>query len=95
MAFIFGGGAASHMTTRDRAMQRSRDAEANAAVLNKYVSANAAYSAANKFDDTLDIRRKQLEVDALAREAAMESMTRTVRRRRGRRVPLAYLNDGE
>ena len=67
------------MTQRDHAVQKQRDTEQQRAQLTSYVSRQGLYATAANMDDTIDIRRKKLEVEQLAREEAMETMTRTVR----------------
>lgn len=75
---FFGGDTARYANARERAIQKQRDAEAYNNMLQGYNRKNAIYTAANTFEETLDIRRKKLELEQLAREEAMETMTRTV-----------------
>ena len=47
------------------------------ATLQKYLSKQNIYVTAAEMDDTIDIRRRKLEVEALQREEALETLTRT------------------
>jgi len=58
-------------------LEKARSAETERHTLQKYLSKQSIYVTAAEMDDTIDIRRRKLEVEALQREEALETLTRT------------------
>jgi len=75
---------------RQQALQKQREEEAKTNILQKFVANSRALADANSREDTYDIRRRQYEIEQIAHEQAMETMTRTAaleaRRRERERV---------
>ena len=62
---------------REQNRMRAQDAEYLRENLVKYASKQAIYRTAAEMDETIEQRRRKLDVEALAREEAMEALTRT------------------
>jgi hypothetical protein len=62
---------------RDQNLARAREGEYARENLGKYLSKQAIYATAAQMDETIEQRRRKLDVEALAREEAMEALTRT------------------
>jgi hypothetical protein len=58
-------------------LEKSRNAEVERGNLAKFLTKQSIYVTAAEMDDTIDIRRRKLEVEALQREEALETLTRT------------------
>ena len=61
---------------REQAIEKARNAEVQRATLTKFVSQQGLYVTAANMDDNAELKRKKGELSTLAREEAMEMLTR-------------------
>ncbi len=62
---------------REHNLNKARESEYARENLGKYLGKQAIYATAAQMDETIEQRRRKLDVEALAREEAMEALTRT------------------
>jgi len=62
---------------REKNMSKVREAEYARENLNKYLSKQSVYITAAEMDDNIELRRRKLDTEAIAREEALEALTRT------------------
>lgn len=67
----------SYVSARDRALYKQRDEEARVNTLQKMVNAASLQSVINTRDDAVEGKRRQIELEEIAREEHMEAITRT------------------
>ena len=77
----FGSGADSRTRLvnkhREQTLVKARENEYQRAALTKFVSQQGVYVTAANMDDNAELKRKKGELSTLAREEAMEMLTRT------------------
>ncbi len=62
---------------REQNLAKARTAEHERENLTRYLGKQSIYVTAANMDETIEQRRRKLDVEAIAREEAMEAMTRT------------------
>jgi hypothetical protein len=62
---------------REQNLEKQRQSEYQRENLQKYLSQQNVYTTHANMDDNIEFRRRKLDVEAIAREEALEAMTRT------------------